>query len=763
MQSIEESLLQAIKNDDTKAFAALMDKTQCGGYRFGRFPVLSLMYLYKSRKLLSAYEAQFLEITNYKVVDEPIEISKKFTAKAGKCLRLYLNEVVSPLEMLLILDRTAHLKRAYPMTKVTSTAVKGRLKSIYYIKYSLGVKFEGDSVVIDRRPLSYREKKNIMNICLCVLLAVVLFIGVPVTAVSLMPKPVEGEVTKLSHINFGSTKTYTLKQDIDIPKNYKVDKVNCTINGDGYKLTVGKGASLGELNGSISDMTIETQGDVIFKSISEKAKFQNVTLNVNADLSAKESTAFVALTNYGAIENVTLNVSGKLNALASSDEVDSELTFGGIVQNNSAKYVGQIIYNGIVKNCQVNYTQFELVGEANANAGFGGVAGINNGYLQNCTVTGEITSDTFDIAGVCSVNSGLLSKNVNEANLSQTSSDTGWNPIVSGIVMSNAYAVEKCENKGRLSSTSTCGQFDVEQANEPTAVAVGIAYLNRGSRVTPYIKDSVNSGDVDCSAQYRKAYAAGVCLSSSGKIDGCKNMAAVNVKADNGNTIYAGGITALAFGDVSKCVNEGAIVVSGSGEAYVGGITAQALAEISYCLSSGDITVTAQSAYVGGITGISEVDNYSIYIYLGEVDYCISQSKISVNATGDTPARVGGIVGYVREEGFDNGDETQYFGGCVTNSYFVGEFLSDLSYFGNVVGVSGEKTYEKNVLTSTDGTEIFNFYNNYYADNSLKSFGAVVTADGEFILVDGKGATAAALEEILAMEGYKEILKALNL
>ena len=46
--------------------------------------------------------------------------------------------------------------------------------------------------------------------------------------------------------------------------------------------------------------------------------------------------------------------------------------------------------------------------------------------------------------------------------------------------MSNAYAVEKCENKGRLTSTSTCGQFDVEEANEPTAVAVGIAYLNRG-------------------------------------------------------------------------------------------------------------------------------------------------------------------------------------------------------------------------------------------------------------------------------------------
>ena len=133
-QSIEDNLLQGIKKDDIKEFDALMEKAQCGAYRLGRFPVLSLLYLYKSRKILSAYEEMFLKTTNSVTLSEPAEISRKFSAKAGKCLRLYLNEVVSPLEMLLILDRTKHLKKVYPMTNLSS-AVKQRLKSIHYIRY----------------------------------------------------------------------------------------------------------------------------------------------------------------------------------------------------------------------------------------------------------------------------------------------------------------------------------------------------------------------------------------------------------------------------------------------------------------------------------------------------------------------------------------------------------------------------------------------------------------------------------------------------
>ena len=85
MRSIEESLLRAIKKDDAKAFGALMEQTQLGGAcRLGRFPLLSLMYLYRSRKLISIYEEKFLNAATYKELGEPMEISAKFASKAGK-------------------------------------------------------------------------------------------------------------------------------------------------------------------------------------------------------------------------------------------------------------------------------------------------------------------------------------------------------------------------------------------------------------------------------------------------------------------------------------------------------------------------------------------------------------------------------------------------------------------------------------------------------------------------------------------------------
>ncbi len=758
-QQIEESLFKAIKNDDLKAFADLMDKTQCGAYRLGRFPVLSLMYLYKSRRLISSYEQMFLEITNYNALSEPLEVSKKFSAKAGKCLRLYMNEVVSPLEMLLILDKTKHLKRAYLMTKPMSSEIKGRLKSIYFIKYSLNIRFEIDGIVIDRRPLSYREKKNIATVCLCLFLAVVIAVGVPVTAVSLIPKPIEGEATKLKHIDFDSEKEYVLKQDIVVPENFAVDKVNCTIIGEGHKFILGKGASFGRLNGKLSDLTIESLGDAIFKTVGENAVIDNVTVNVNADITTSEESAFVALENYGTIENVTLNVKGKLKAVAKDSASTGELNFGGIVLQNNV-YNSKIA--GAIKNCQLNYSQFSLIGETGANAVFGGVAGINNAYLQECKVKGEINSDTFDIAGICAVNNGLLTKNTNEADLSQTSADTEWNPIVCGIVFRNNYVVDNCKNSGAISSFSTCGRFDIEEDTEPAASAVGIAYLNRGTTTAAYIKNSVNSGEINCGSQYRNIYAAGICLSTSGAIESCKNSGALTVKTDSDLEIYVGGIVAIANGDIYKSVNQGVISATGKGKAYIGGISAQSIALLSNCVSTGDITATAKTVYAGGIMGFSEVMSGGYYIYFGSAERCISQSKINVASTDGSPAYVGGIVGYVREEEFDLGNSMQYLGGCVTDCYFVGEYLSENSYFGNIVGVCGVNVYEKNSYTSS-ATEYINFHGSFYIDNAFNSFGATLNGEDEFVAVEGKGATSATKEEIENYETYKAILKNCNL
>ena len=105
----EEKLLEAIQKDDIKAFDALMEEAQCGVYRLGRFPVLSLLYLYKSRKILSSYEEKFIKTASWEELKEPASVAKEFSGRAGKCLRLYLSEIVSPLEMLLILDENKRL------------------------------------------------------------------------------------------------------------------------------------------------------------------------------------------------------------------------------------------------------------------------------------------------------------------------------------------------------------------------------------------------------------------------------------------------------------------------------------------------------------------------------------------------------------------------------------------------------------------------------------------------------------------------------
>ncbi|MDE6275098.1 MAG: hypothetical protein K2M75_01020 [Clostridia bacterium] len=761
-QKIEENLLQAIKKDDIKAFDALMDKTQCGTYRLGRFPVLSLLYLYKARKILSAYEETFLRITGYVALPEPIEISGKFSSKAGKCLRLYFNEVVSPLEMLLILHNIKRLKQIYPKVTVSS-AVKERLKSIYYIRYGLGVRFEGNDILFDRRPLTNREKRNIATVCICVVMAILLFVVTPITAVSLIPKPIEGEATKLKHIDFASTKEYTLKKDIVVPKNYTVDEVNCTIIGEGHKLIFRSGAKFKNLNGKISNLTIESNGNAIFDNVNPKAIVENVVINANVDIASATPTALFAMNNYGTIEGVTVNAKGKIKALATSDEANADFAFGGIVQINGYKYdaTAQMGYRGIIKNCNVNYSQFNLIGVASANASFGGVAGINDGYLQDCKVGGEIAGDTFDIAGVCCTNNGLLSGNVNEAKLSQVSADTGWNPIVSGIVLTNAYAMENCQNKGSILSVSTCGKFEMQEGYDSAATAVGVAYLNRSS-VTPSIVNCSNFGNVECRADYRNAYAAGVCVSSSNGMESCNNGGAITAKADNGCDIFAGGITAMAYGYIYKSKNTGAVSATGNGEANVGGISAHSRAQFLYCISSGEVTVKAKKVYAGGIFGFSEaIVNYNSAIRGGTAEFCISQCKINVTTTDGSPANAGGIAGCVRESSHEVEDTVTYFGGAISNCYFIGECKSNITYFGNIVGAYGANVYESNSYT-VGNNEYYHIGNNYYLDNSLKAIGATINQDGSFAAAEDKGAERATLDVIENLDNYKSILNAVK-
>ncbi|MDE6201294.1 MAG: hypothetical protein K2M47_05400 [Clostridiales bacterium] len=800
-QSIEQRLLQAIKNDDLKAFDALGKTARIGAYRLGRFPVLSLLYLYKSRKILAAHELEFLKINSYEKIDkcsvsgkkhaqavksmsarfsdgvdrisppaeiekingyekktEPLELSVKFSSVAGKCLRLYYNEVVSPLEMLLILDKTKRLTRVFSYADTTKE-IRARLQSIYSIKYALNVRFEGENIIIDKRPLSYREKKKILTVCLCSALGVAVAVCVPTITVALMPVRVEGEVNKLSDINFAAHKEYVLKRDIVL--NKAVDEVNCTIRGNGHKLIFDNGAAFATLNGALTDMTIESSGGALFYTVSNSARVTDVTINVEGYVLSNESTALVAVVNYGEFDGVTVNVRAIADAENPNDGTTAELTFGGIAMNNGAIFNNktQEVDFGVIKNSTVNYFQLELSGEASANTAFGGIAGFNNGYLQDCTVTGEIIANTVDVAGVCVVNNGEIIGCVNNADIAQTSGNENWNPIACGIVMTNSYLVNNCENTGNISAVSTC---ETESENARSAIAAGIAYVNSNANIVPYIVNCANTGDVESSAVGGNSYAAGVCMSSSGGIEQCTNSGAISAESGNGYETLVGGIADYAYGYIYKSTNSGAVSAVGSGTSYAGGISAFARAQILNCVSSGDIKVTAKEVCAGGIMGVSEIVNNG----KGTAEYCISENRLDVTAVSDGKAYVGGIIGYVSEHQFQVvGGGTAYFGGGVTDSCFVGTCVGSEIYFGNIVGVCGANIYYSNSYYSSN-VEYHNFDGNYYVNNSFSAFGATAsTNESDSTLtaaVEDKGATSMSIEDVKKTVTYKKILSELE-
>lgn len=695
-QSIENSLLEAVKKDDIKAFNALEEIARCGAYRLGRFPVLSLLYLYKSKRILSAYEEKFIKNTNFEELSEPAEISSKFSHAAGKCLRLYLNEVVTPLEMLLILDKTRRLKRVYPLTK-PSSAVKSRLQSIYSIKYSLKIKFVGNNIILDRRPLSYREKKHIATACLCSVLAVTLAVGVPVTTVALIPKPVEGEVKNLSEINFASKKEYTLKRDIVVPENFSVEKVNCKINGGGKKLIFGKGASLGEFNGTMSDVTVESSGEPIFTLISESATVKNVALTVKSSVTPADSSAFFALTNFGTIDAVTVNVSGTISALTG----ESSVTLGGLVLTNAYKYdynKNETTY-GTIKNCTFNYSGFSLTGEVSADAAFGGVAGFNNGELINCKVTGKITSDTVDLAGICVTNSGLLSRDINEAELSQISANDGWSPNCCGIAYENANVIEYCENRGKVSAVSTS-----EKTQE--------------------------NGETVC-------YTAGIC--------------GFNLRGYN------------YYGQIAACLNSGELIATGNGTAFVGGIANRSYSIIYNCVSSGDITVKAGSVCAGGILGFSMSYSYAAAgtaeycisggkisvtaggednSFVGGIVGLVQEFSLPIS-NGSAAYSGGSIIGcyFIGESFIEKAYYGNIVGGCGAHIYEINSYPY------------GEKEYD----IFKDNYYIENSFKAFGVTASKDEENKDV-----FTSVDDKGATASTKDEIEKLEAYREIWKKLT-
>ena len=108
------NLFEAIKLDDLVTFSVLIENEsdKIFSTSFGRFPMLSVCYLYNAKKIVTMYEDRLIKIGNFVRVYEPFEIYDKFIKLSKKSFRLYLNDdsTIYPIEML-VFTKTRVLRR----------------------------------------------------------------------------------------------------------------------------------------------------------------------------------------------------------------------------------------------------------------------------------------------------------------------------------------------------------------------------------------------------------------------------------------------------------------------------------------------------------------------------------------------------------------------------------------------------------------------------------------------------------------------------
>ena len=251
----------------------------------------------------------------------------------------------------------------------------------------------------------------------------------------------------------------------------------------------------------------------------------------------------------------------------------------------------------------------------------GGIAGRNNGTIENCSVSGSV-SGTYRVGGIAGVNYGTIKACYNTGNVSGTVAES-----IGGIVGYNRGTIENCSVSGSVSGTYAVS---------------GIVGYNDGTISTCNNKGKVSGTEAEC--------VGGIAGRNDGTISACYNIGEIS------GTDSVGGIAGCNYGTIENCSVSGSV----SGIFNVGGIAGYNGGTISGCNNKGKVSGT-EAEYVGGIAGFS-YGTISACYNIGEIlgyeevggiaggnDSGLSDGIIiSCYNTGNISgtSHVGGIAGY---------------------------------------------------------------------------------------------------------------------
>ena len=570
------TILQTIKEDNLVLFSAYIEGKE--SLAFGRFPLLTICYMYEANKIIAKHRDVLANISKYTIVSEPYELYKKFRSVAGKHIRLYRNDddVVSPLEMLAILKKDSLVKK-YFSKFYTNERIKRNIKSIYKIS-SLKVKVDGGSVDIEHRPLEPVQKRVygfsvILSAAFALLITTVYLLvgGICGFGVAGSPAKIYNERQLYRALNSGGN--YVLAADINLKELKSGLEFSGNISGGEFIIFVEdlpEVAIISKNEGKISNLNI------VYEDI---------------DSSISRETSLLVGDNLGEISSVNILVTSMSLTFNKTDGGNTGIC--GFAINNS----GTITGSKIMMSASIS---------ANGNGeGFASGFVINNsGSIKNCEFVkgSNIESTEVDVAGFSIENSreSLVYNCINDCDIKQISSLDGWSPSIAGISLTNYGVIEDSINHGNLTNNSN---NTVEEAKGIVFIG-GVSANNYGD-----IVKSMNTGDINVLSQKLMVYAGGVTAYSDSEtkdekiipstIENCGAKSDINIETvDEDAYVFVGGISGYLYGGIFECFSVSNIsTIYDERKCFVGTALGAAKCEVWFGSVSG-IYISAEENYV---------------------------------------------------------------------------------------------------------------------------------------------------------------------
>ncbi|MDR1939907.1 MAG: hypothetical protein LBQ40_03845 [Clostridiales bacterium] len=612
-------IYSAVRRDDAKTFADLVRDKDELSLCYGRFPLLSLCYLYRAKKIIGLYEDKLdaVSASEYVFAAEPLEAYQKLKAAAGKALRLYVldGRLVTPLETLALTGDFLYLKRVYPNLK-KDRAIKDSLDKIFKIRYRRPITQVDGRLEIGGIDLSKKQK-----ICVTACLIAAVFMaalsggglaglyGAFGFGTEDAPfKIYDGRQLAAVIKGGGEQSNYKLSADIELDKGWEAADFLGGLDGGGHTISLNNldGTFIADLKGRLSNVAFSVAGG---RALSVDGGI-DITQEDDSVMRV-DGAAFIAAANNGVIDNVTLTVSGDL-----TENVES---LGG------AFYIGLFVFsnNGEILNSTLD-ADVSFAGDGQGDASIAGFAAVNYATIKNCRTTegSSIKTHNADVAGIAVQNyqDGVIDSCRNDAEIFQASDISEWSPNVAGIVLNNTGGVTSSVNNGDLSAKAeNLGTDRVVYIGGIAAVQDIV--VNSSNVLVGFgaMKDVINNGNLSVDAKSigtdTVVCAGGITAIQRGAVEFSKNYADIEV-AMSGGVAYVGGIAAhgnMNYASVNTTIKNSGFVGNISvntadadaSVSFIGGIAGYFYGAISDCYSAGSISSNNSSADIGGIVGLA--------------------------------------------------------------------------------------------------------------------------------------------------------------